>query len=308
LTGEEAWRTLRNERMARLLKDSMQRLRFADGFSHARALAFQTVLAILPGVIVAVGLAVTFESSVSATIRETIDSLAPGPAGELFRSAFDQGAAKGSTSSGRNALIVGGIAMFIAGATAFGQIERAANRIYGVELDRPSVAKYTRASLLTLSAGVLMVGYFVSVTVGREVADSLDDGSSWRTVFGVLRWPVGAALLGGAVAMVMLLCPKRHQPGFSWLAVASLVTVVLSLIVSILFHWYLDLSNSFGDTYGPLAGFIGLMFWTYASAFALLYGIAFAAQLEYVRAGRHAPQSRAKVESSAASSSVPMAG
>jgi uncharacterized BrkB/YihY/UPF0761 family membrane protein len=108
--------------------------------------------------------------------------------------------------------------------------------------------------------------------------------------------------------MVMLLCPQRHQPGFSWLAVASLVTIALSLIVSLLFHWYLDLSNSFGDTYGPLAGFIGFMFWTYASAFALLFGIAFAAQLEYVRAGRHVPQSREKVESSGAASPLPMAG
>jgi hypothetical protein len=39
-----------------------------------------------------------------------------------------------------------------------GQIERALNRMYGIELDRPTAQKYGRAFVLTISAGVLSWG------------------------------------------------------------------------------------------------------------------------------------------------------
>ena len=42
----------------------------------------------------------------------------------------------------------------IAGATAMAQIERGANRLYGVERDRPFLHKYGVATVLAFSAGV----------------------------------------------------------------------------------------------------------------------------------------------------------
>ena len=49
------------------------------------------------------------------------------------------------------------------------------------------------------------------------------------------------------------------------------------------------MSQGFGETYGPLAGVIGLLLWTLLTALALFLGLAVAAQLEAVRAGRPAP-------------------
>ena len=48
---------------------------------------------------------------------------------------------------------------------------------------------------------------------------------------------------------------------------------------------FVGVSPNFGATYGPLAGTIAVLLWTFASAVALLLGLAFAAQLEAVRAG-----------------------
>jgi uncharacterized BrkB/YihY/UPF0761 family membrane protein len=53
---------------------------------------------------------------------------------------------------------------------------------------------------------------------------------------------------------------------------------------------YLEATNNFGATYGPIAGTIGILLWTFLSSVALFLGLAFAAQLEAVRAG--APQTR----------------
>ena len=48
---------------------------------------------------------------------------------------------------------------------------------------------------------------------------------------------------------------------------------------------FVGASANFGDTYGPLAGTMAVLLWTFLSAVALLLGLAFAAQLEAVRAG-----------------------
>jgi uncharacterized BrkB/YihY/UPF0761 family membrane protein len=51
------------------------------------------------------------------------------------------------------ALTLGVIGALITGTTLLGQIERGMNRMYGIERDRPTLRKYGRAFLLTISAG-----------------------------------------------------------------------------------------------------------------------------------------------------------
>ena len=44
-----------------------------------------------------------------------------------------------------------------------------------------------------------------------------------------------------------------------------------------------------GDSFGPLTGVIALLVWAYATGLAVLFGLAFAAQLEAERAGERRP-------------------
>ena len=62
LTGDDARKALASAGCGRLLRDSFLRLRAADGFSHARSLAFVTSLVLVQGLIVVVGLASAFGS------------------------------------------------------------------------------------------------------------------------------------------------------------------------------------------------------------------------------------------------------
>ena len=52
----------------------------------------------------------------------------------------------------------------------------------------------------------------------------------------------------------------------------------------------LELTDSFGATYGPVAGTIGVLLWAFLTSVALFLGLAFAAQLEAVRAGSPEPR------------------
>lgn len=294
LSGDDAWQALRHARIGLLAKDAFQRMRWADGFSHGRALAFQVVLALVPGAIVAVGVAVwTRSSEVSEAIRKSLESLFPGPVGEVFRAAFEQGQQSGASSSSHGALVGGGLALVIAATTAFGQVERAANRIYGVEADRPSFRKYGQALLMALSAGMLLTACMITLTIGSNIGSAFTSRTA-SLLWAICRWPVGTLLLTAAFAIIFKLSPRRHQPSLSWLTVGALIGVVAAIAVNIGLYFYLDISGSFGDTYGPLAGMVGVLLWAYLSAIALLYGLSFAAQLEAFRAGRAAPQDRRK--------------
>jgi uncharacterized BrkB/YihY/UPF0761 family membrane protein len=73
------------------------------------------------------------------------------------------------------------------------------------------------------------------------------------------------------------------------LASGSSLAVVLWFAFGGLLAAYIGASDRFGETYGPLAGFIGLMLWAFLSALALFLGLVVAAQLETERAGAPDP-------------------
>ena len=286
LEGDEALATLRRTGRRRLALDAVTRFRAADGFSHSRALAFQTTLTLLPALIAIVGLAAALEvESFSRIVRETIGQLAPGAVGEIFTDALRQGTSAARQESGETALAGGAIAAAIAGTTAMAQVERGANRIYGTERDRPFVRKYLVAALLAASAGSLALAAVAVLVGGSAIRDSVGWGDTIDAVWAVLRWPAGAALAVTSIALLFEHAPRRRQPEPSWLAFGAGAAALLWLCFMAMLVVYLEATDSFGTTYGPIAGTIGVLLWTFLSAVALFLGLAFAAQLEAVRAG-----------------------
>jgi uncharacterized BrkB/YihY/UPF0761 family membrane protein len=94
-----------------------------------------------------------------------------------------------------------------------------------------------------------------------------------------------------AFALLFRAAPRRHQPSWSWLAVGSGVSVLLWFLFTGALALYLDASSgTFGRTYGPLTGVIAILIWTFLTSLAIYLGLAFAAQLEAVRAGVPTPK------------------
>jgi YihY family inner membrane protein len=289
LQGDDALRTLRRTGWARLAADSFRRFRYADGFSHCRALAFQITLTLIPGMIAVVGLATALHAEhFRDLVRQIATRLAPGPAGSVIATAVRHGqhAAGGGA---RAALVFGLLATLISATTAMGQIERGANRIYGIERDRPTLRKYTVGFLLACSAGLAMVLSLVLVVAGEDIVKASGLSGTLAGVWGVLRWPVAVALLIAAMALLFRAAPRRRQPAASWLAVGSGLSVLLGFAFTWLLSLFLTASRTFGETYGPLAGLMGVLVWAFLMSLAIFLGLAFAAQLEAVRAGMAGP-------------------
>jgi YihY family inner membrane protein len=289
LDGDDALQTLRRTGWGRLAKDCFLRFRYADGFSHARALAFQIALMLPPALIATVGLATLLHAEhFRDVLRQAATRLAPGPAGDVIATAVQHGQ-RAVGDGARAALVLGLLAALVSAATAMGQVERGANRIYGVERDRPALRKYTVAFLLVCSAGLAMVAALVLIVAGQDIAQAVRFSGPLEVLWTVLRWPVAVVLLVVAVALLFRASPRRRQPAASWLAAGSAVSVLLGLAFTWLLALYLGASRTFGQTYGPLAGLIGVLVWAFLASLALFLGLAFAAQLEAVRAGVVAP-------------------
>jgi YihY family inner membrane protein len=297
LTGDDAVQTLERTGRGALIRDAFKRLRYADGFSHARSMAYLTTLIFLQATIALVGLASALSSGgLSRMIVKTLRQVVPGPTGKVLTDAVQQ-AHKAGSSHHYLALTIGLAGALITGTTLMGQIERALNRIYGVEQDRPTLQKYGRAFVLAVTAGFLFLSAFAALALGRAIGSSVSShtvSSAWN----VLRWPLALGLLIAAIALLFNWSPRRHQPGWSWLAFGAIVSVVLLTVVTVALDAVFQFSSTFGTTYGPLAGIVALMLWAVVASIALLFGVSIGAQLEAVRGGRPEPQSMRKVEGS----------
>ncbi|WP_104524442.1 YihY/virulence factor BrkB family protein [Blastococcus atacamensis] len=278
VTAREAWRGVRGEGIGTVAGELATRFRYGDGFSSARALAFQLSLAALPLCIAVIGLAGAWEAlTVRLVLSRTILQLTPGASDDLLRRTLPSD----DTSLGTAALVLAGTSALVALTTAMAQVERGANRIYGIHRDRPSAAKYRRALVLSVAAGLpLMAGSLLILTRGAfaEAVQSVyavDDD-----VVEAWTGPAALVLVVSSLVAVLHRAPARTQPHWPVLLTGSLLAIGAWTGLTLLLAGFLELSTGFGSVYGPVTGVIALLLWAQMSATALFLGVAVSAELE----------------------------
>src|SRR6266545_1487003 len=280
LSADHAWRALRRYGGWRLLRDAFLRFRYGDGFSHARALGLQLCLAAVPFLIALNGLASKLGLHRGGrVVADTVLALTPGASESLVSQLL----------ADEHLGEIGEVALSLGLPTAVGQVERGANRMYGVQRDRPSVQKYLRALVLTVVAGIPALASFLMLVAGGAIGASMQRWYHWSptvmTAWNVLRWPMSLGLTVVTVSVLFRYAPRRHQPGLSWLMVGASLSTALWWLVSVLLAWFVTASGGFAGTYGALTGVMALLLWAHLTGIALFAGLAFAAQLEARRVG-----------------------
>jgi YihY family inner membrane protein len=289
LDAEDAWHLARQHGLKKIAVESFVRFRYGDGFTNSRALALQACLAVVPFLLALTGLASDIdEERPAAVVAHVVDSLSPGSGdGDALTSAVD--GSDTSEAAGEVALALGLGFALLSMTTAMAQVERGANRIYGIRRDRKALHKYGRAAVLAAVLAVPVGVGFIMIVGGSALGEAMAENYGWseRSVlwWNVLRWPLGLGLLVFAIAVLLDHAPRRRQPALSWLALGSSISVVLTGIATAGLAAYVSLSGSFGSVYGPLAGVFALLLWALLSSIAFFYGTAVCAQLEALRAG-----------------------
>lgn len=288
LSADDAWSTLRRYGGWQLLHDAFLRFRYGDGFSHARALGLQLSLAALPLLIALTGLASQLGfTRAGRVVADTVWALTPGASEELVTDLLMDD--HRTQEIGETALTFGLITAVVALTSAVGQIERGANRIYGVERDRPALRKYGRALVLALTVGLPALIGFLLLVAGEAFRDAVQRSYKWSPAadmaWTVARWPVSLGLTILTVAILFRYAPRRYQPGLSWLMFGAGIATGLWWLASLLLAAYINASGSFGGTYGALTAVMALLLWANLTGIAVFLGLAFAAQLEARRVG-----------------------
>jgi YihY family inner membrane protein len=224
-------------------------------------------------------------------VADTALALSPGASESLVRQLLAH--EERVRDSGQLALWLGLLTAVVALTAAVGQVERGANRIYGVEQDRPTLQKYLRALLLLVVAGLPALVSFLLLVAGGAIGASLRRWYHWSaagvTAWNVARWPVSLGLIVLTMSLLFRYAPRRQQPGLSWLAVGASLATALWWLVSLLLAACVTESRDFGVTYGPLTAVMALLLWANLTGIALFVGVAFAAQLEATRVGISGP-------------------
>jgi uncharacterized BrkB/YihY/UPF0761 family membrane protein len=268
-----AWRAVRRRGGGELARSSVKRFGEADGTSHVRAVAYQSMFVLLAGFIGLVGLASAFDlPRIRGIVEQMATTLSPGPSGQLLGEAARQGA-KGGTA----AMVIGLLAALLAGTLAMAQVERSANRLTGRSKDRSLGQRYGVAFVLALSAGVLLAAGGLALAGGRVVSEGLGWEGAALTVWTVARWPLGVAVAAVGIYLLFRTAPRERIKSRAALAAGTATAVALWFLFSLVLGLYFSLSGN--AAYGPLLSVIALLLWSSLSSLALHLGLAVTVEL-----------------------------
>ena len=246
----------------------------------AAGVAFYAMLAIFPAIIAVVTVygMVADPDQVKTQVGELAKSL-PAGADELLEEQLTN-----VVNAGRQALSIGLVLSLLAllwsVSSGVQGLIKSLNVIYDEKETRGFVKLRGLSLLLTLGAIVVTVVALALITVFPGVIDGLGLGRAGQVAASVARWVVLAVLVLLALGLVYRLGPDRANPRLRWVSPGAVVALVLWLLGSVGFSYYVDNFGKYNQTYGALAAVIILLLWLFLSAFAVLLGAEFNAETE----------------------------
>ena len=249
----------------------------------AAALTYYSVLSIFPALLALVSLLGIFgdPQKTTSALLDIVQGFAPGQTVETIRPVVQDLA---SSSAAGFTLILGLLTALWSASGYVGAFGRAMNRVYEIDEGRPFVK--LRGTML----GVTVVNLLIVVVIAARlvlsgpVAESVGNlvglGGAFLTVWNIAKWPVMLALIIVAIAILYYATPNVKQPKFRWMSMGSAIALVVFLLASLAFGFYVAYSNSYNKTYGAIGGVIVALLWLWILNMSLLFGAEFDAEVE----------------------------
>jgi membrane protein len=96
-----------------------------------------------------------------------------------------------------------------------------------------------------------------------------------------LRWGGLVAFVLVALTVVYRYAPDRRNAKVQWISLGSVMATVLWALGSATFSLYVSTLGNYGETYGALAGVVGLLLWLFLTAFVVLLGAEINSEMEH---------------------------
>lgn len=158
------------------------------------------------------------------------------------------------------------------------------NRIYEIQEGRPFWKLKPVQLLVTLVSLVLIVIAALILVISGPVADAVGSalgiGETATTVWSIAKWPVLALVVVLILAILYYATPNAKQPTFRWMSMGALLAIVVLVIATVAFGFYVANFSNYDETYGSLAGVVIFLLWLWIVNNAILFGAEFDAELE----------------------------
>jgi membrane protein len=248
----------------------------------AASLTYYAVLSLFPALIAIISLLGVFgqgQSTVDAVI-EVVKPLAPDAVGLL------QPVIEGFVNSpAAGFALVSGIVLAIWSASGYvGAFSRAMNRIYEIPEGRPFwKLKPTQLAVTVIGIVILLVCALIIAISGpitEAIGEALGLGETVQLVWSIAKWPVLALLLILLLGILYYATPNAKQPKFRWMSMGAALALLVLVVASVAFAFYVTTFSNYAKSYGSLAGVVVFLLWLWIANLALLFGAEFDAELE----------------------------
>ncbi|WP_314220648.1 YihY/virulence factor BrkB family protein [Streptomyces zaehneri] len=269
-----------------VLKGTLREFKDDELTDRAAALTYYGVLSMFPALLVLVSLLGLAGKSATDEVLDNLRKVAPGSARDIISDAVQQLQGRGGVGS---VMAIVGLVLAVWSASGYtAAFIRCANAVYDMPEGRP-VWK-----VLPLRVGVTVVLLVLAVAsalivvftggLARQAGAALGIGDTALTVWSLAKWPVLVLLVTIMIALLYWATPNVRGRGLRWITPGSVLALVIWLVASAGFAFYVANFGSYNKTYGTLAGVIVFLVWLWISNIAILLGLEFDAELARQRA------------------------
>jgi membrane protein len=249
----------------------------------AAALTYYSVLSIFPALLALVSLLGIFGDAqkTTAALLDIVQGIAPGETVKTLRPVVED---LSSSSAAGFTLILGLLTALWSASGYVGAFGRAMNRVYETDEGRPflklrgTMLGVTVVNLLIVV--VLAAMLVLSGPVAESVGNTIGLGGAFLAAWNIAKWPVMLVLVIVAIAILYYATPNVKQPKFRWMSMGSAIALVVFLIASLAFGFYVANFGSYNKTYGAIGGVIVALLWLWILNMSLLFGAEFDAETE----------------------------
>ncbi|GAA4267341.1 YihY/virulence factor BrkB family protein [Frondihabitans peucedani] len=262
----------------------------------AAALTYFSVQALFPGLLAVVSLLGLFGQAGNTT-KQVLDLVQQLGGKDIADSLRGPVMSLTSSPAAGVTFVVGVVGAIWSASGYVGAFGRALNRIYDRTEGRPiwklrptNLLVTVIAVVLVVLAGLILV---LSGDIARTIGDFVGLGTAAVDVWLIVKWPVLAVIIVLVVAVLYYFSPNVKQPKFRWMSMGALLAILVWVIASVGFAFYVANFSHYNKTYGALGGVIAFLLWLWITNNALLFGAEFDAETERGRelqSGIHAEE------------------
>jgi membrane protein len=259
------------------LKLAFKNFRAHNMTDRGAGLTYYLVMSLFPALLVAVSLLGFFgqQSLVTDATKYLQDAGAPESVTTIVESSLGS-IVNSSSSKALIPLIIGLVLGLNSASGAYGAAGRSLNVAFGEPEERGFITKKGTQVFFTAVVIVLAIVALFCVIVGGglavDIAGSIGLGDEVGEVWRYARWVVALFVVMLMFGIIYAFSPDIPNEKFRFISPGAVFAVVLWIIASILFFFYVSNFSNYNATYGAFAGAVIFLLWLYVTSLAFLLG------------------------------------